>query len=185
MAFVRLFRVSFLATLLAVILVAADIPAVAAASSEAHCVVRVIGERPDGRFVVTPATCFETLAEAMSFASDGAVAFDAELTGAALLTGEAGVTALVSTFTLGVHFDGFSGSGSSISVVGSSCSGGYWNTGSAWANRISSSWNGCYRLRHFDSTYAKDDSEDTTGAGSIHNLGIMNNRTESVAYLGS
>lgn len=43
MAFVRFFRLSLLVALLAVIMVAADIPAVAAGGSETHCVVRVIG----------------------------------------------------------------------------------------------------------------------------------------------
>lgn len=119
-----------------------------------------------------------------TFCSSGAT-FDADLTGEALLADEGGVASVASTFTLGVHFDGFNGTGSSISVVGSDCSGGYWNTGTTWANRISSSWNGCYRLRHYDSPYATGAWQDTYGAGSTHNLSTLNNRAESVAYFGS
>jgi len=130
--------------------------------------------------------CFATFAEAMSFASGGAVVFSADLTGAGLLADEGGAAALASTFTLGVHFEGFNGSGSSISVVGSSCSGGYWNTGTAWQDRISSSWNGCYRLRHYVLPGAQGSVyEDMKGVGSTHNLTGMNDLTESVAYLGS
>lgn len=187
MAFGRFGRVSLLVVLLAVVLVVADIPAVASAAvgSETHCVVRVVGERPDGEFVVTAATCFATLAEALTFASGGSVVFDAGLTGPGLLADEGGAAATVASFTLGVHFDGFNGSGSSISVVGSSCSGGYWNTGATWADRISSSWNGCYRLRHHVSSGGQGSGEDTYPAGSIHNLTWMNNLTRSISYWGS
>jgi hypothetical protein len=67
-------------------------------------------------------------------------------------------------------------------VVGGSCSGGYWNTGSTWANRISSSWNGCYRLRHHDGPSKTGTYADTLGPGT-HNLpSHMNNKTESVSY---
>ncbi len=133
-AFVRVSRVSLLATLFMLVSVAVGVPAVAAVGSESHCVVRVVGERPDGEFVVSPQVCFGTLAEALSYASGGTASFDAGLTGEVLLADEGGVASIVSSFTLGVHFDGFNGTGSSISVVGSSCSGGYWNTGAAWAN---------------------------------------------------
>lgn len=70
--------------------------------------------------------------------------------------------------------------------MGAGCTGGYWNTGLAWANRISSSWNGCYRLRHYDGPNKSGASGDTVGAGSTHNVpAAINNKTESVAYLGS
>ena len=39
----------------------------------------------------------------------------------------------MSTSTLGRHFDGFNGTGSSISVIGANCTGGWWNTGPTWA----------------------------------------------------
>lgn len=89
-------------------------------------------------------------------------------------------------FRPGTHFDGYNGSGSSISVQGSSCTGGWWNTPSSWDNRISSSYNGCYRLAHFDSPNKSGDRYDTTGVGQTDNLSAaMSNRTESVAYYGS
>jgi len=184
-AFARVFRVPLPAALSLTVPFVAGVPVVATVGSESHCVVRVLGERPDGEFVVTPQVCFTTLGEALSYASGGAVTFNADLTGRALLADEGGVASVASTFTLGVHFDGFNGTGSSITVAGSPCSGGYWNTGSTWANRISSSWNGCYRLRHYDLPAATGDSENTRGAGSTHNLSTLNNRAESVAYFGS
>ncbi len=89
---------------------------------------------------------------------------------------------MLSSFALGIHFDGANGSGSSITVTGAACSGGYWNTGSAWANRISSSYNGCGRLAHFDLPNKGGSVENTFGAGTTDNLGALNNQTESVAY---
>lgn len=96
-----------------------------------------------------------------------------------------GDTTLLSTFTLGTHFEGLNGTGSSISVVGGDCTGGYWNTGLTWANRISSSWNGCYRLRHYDLPNKSGPWVDLVGSGTKNLPSIMNNKTESVAYLGS
>jgi len=176
-------RVSLVTALSVTGLAAAGVPAVATVGSESHCVVRVVGEHPDGEFVVTPQECFSTLGEALSYASGGTVSFDTGLTGEALLADQGGVASIASTFTLGVHFDGFNGTGSSISVVGSDCSGGYWNTGTTWENRISSSWNGCYRLRHYDSPGATGAWQDTYGAGSTHNLSTLNNRAKSVAWV--
>jgi hypothetical protein len=88
----------------------------------------------------------------------------------------------LSSFTLGIHFDGFNGTGSSISVAGSSCTGGWWNTGTTWANRISSSYNGCARLRHYDLANKGGSYQDTYGAGTTDNLSTMDNRSESVSY---
>ncbi len=93
------------------------------------------------------------------------------------------VMAAASTFTLGIHYDGYNGTGSSITVVGSSCSGGWWNTPSWFDNRISSSWNGCYRLRHYNKPNRGGMSGSTYGAGSVHNVPWwINNKAESVSY---
>ncbi len=146
---------------------------------ETHCVVFVIDQRSDGELVVSEPDCFadEAMAEAWSSVGYG-------LSAESFLGGSRGLAAL-STFTLGRHYDGFNGTGSSIRVVGSSCTGGYWNTSSWWDNRISSSYNGCAHLKHWDRPYMLGASENTYGAGTTDNLGYLNNRTESVSYYSS
>jgi len=156
-------------------------------SEETHCVVRVVDQKDDGQFVFDSPTCFAQLPAALEFASYGLMTeLDlAGVSGPGLFAAPDEARALAS-FTLGIHFDGYNGTGSSISVVGSSCTGGWWNTGGTWSNRISSSWNGCYRLRHYDYPSKGGTWADTTGVGQTDNLpSFMNNRTESVAYYGS
>lgn len=170
------------AAILAAVLAVSSIPSVAwgLVSGEEHCVVDVVGQHSSGEFIMSDARCYQTLEEAMVDATNGA----------ALETGDSmsryedpdELTVLAQSFTLGIHFDGLNGSGSSTTVTGVDCSGGYWNTGSAWANRISSSYNGCYRLRHYDDANKFGSSESTIGVGATHNLGALDNRTESVAY---
>ena len=155
------------------------------ARAESHCVVRVVGQTADGELLVSPAECYQTLASALGAASGGTLTLDPDFSGAELL-GDGGLGQFSLASTLGVHFDGLNGTGSSISVSGSGCTGGYWNTGAAWANRISSSWNGCYRLRHHDSPNASGSSGDTVGVGSTHNVpSTINNKAESVSYRSS
>lgn len=156
-------------------------PAGAAAAEETHCVVEVVERAADGELLTGPADCYPTFAEAMAAASDGRLRLPAATTGSVVLTDEA-IAESVSSFTLGIHYDGASGSGSSISVVGSSCTGGYWNTPLSWSNRISSSWNGCARLRHWDGQSKTGSYQDTSGVGTTDNLTTMNDRTESVSY---
>jgi len=155
-----------------------------AVRGESHCVLRVLGQT-DGELLLSPPECYQTLAAALEAASGGTLTLDPDFSGAQLLVdGSLGQFALAST--LGVHFDGLNGTGSSISVSGAGCTGGYWNTGAGWANRISSSWNGCYRLRHHDLPNAAGSSGDTVGVGSTHNVpSSINNKAESVSYWGS
>lgn len=165
----------------------ASAPPAEAQTNEEHCVVRVLDQAPDGEFILTDPMCFESLTVALVFGMSGLVSPHdlADLSDSEMLT-EPLYSAAISTFALGIHFDGANGTGSSISVVGSSCTGGWWNTGSTWANRISSSWNGCYRLRHYDYPNKVGTWADTTGVGQTDNLpSLMNNRAESVAYFGS
>jgi hypothetical protein len=153
-------------------------------SGESHCVVRVVGQKPSGELVGTDPVCYEEFDDAMVAASDGTIDRARFGSGEALLTDpELGL--LLSSFTLGTHFDGSNGSGSSISIVGGSCTGGYWNTGTAWANRISSSWNGCYRLRHHDRPNKTGIFADTVGSGTHNVPSSLNNRAESVSYWAS
>jgi hypothetical protein len=150
-------------------------------TAETHCVVRVLGERPSGEFIVTEPTCFSTFAAAMASASDGALSLPSRTAGDIPFR-DARVASTLASFTLGIHYDGFGGTGSSISVVGSSCTGGWWNTPSSWRNRISSSYNGCTRLRHYDNPNTSGSYQDTYGAGTTDNLSSLNNRAESVSY---
>ena len=150
--------------LLGSVLVAA--PESVAAPPEEHCAVRVVGQRPSGELLLTPATCRSTRTEAL-------VAIGAIST--------AGYTAQSSSFMLGAHFDGFGYSGSSITVVGDDCLGGYINLSSDWDNRVSSTMNGCYRIRHYDGSDKTGASQTILGGGG--NLSTLNNMANSIQYL--
>lgn len=146
---------------------------------EEHCVVTVIGQEADGQFITSEPVCFEKEPDAENWAAGlPAPSLNTDSDEARSTSGPT----TLSSFTLGRHYDGANGSGSSIRIVGSSCGGGYWNTGANWANRISSSYNGCARLRHWDLPNRGGSSEDTFGAGTTDNLGFMNNNAESVSY---
>lgn len=156
------------------------------AEIETHCVVFVIGEEPDGEMITTDPVCLPRFEDALAFASPVVLASSEVQSGHKLITEAVEAEALLAAFTLGIHFDGVNGTGSSISVVGGACTGGYWNTPGAWVNRISSSWNGCHRLRHFDGPNKTGASADTLGAGATHNIpALLNNKAESVSYSSS
>lgn len=151
---------------------------------ESHCVRAVIGQLPDGQLILGTERCYDSFMAAALDISDGVVELNPSATGEVLFT-DSRAASLLGSFTLGTHFDGANGSGSSISIVGSNCSGGWWNTGGSWANRISSSQNGCYRLTHHDYPNRSGASQSTLGSGT-HNLSsFMNNKTESVSYWSS
>jgi hypothetical protein len=155
---------------LALVLLVGSSPGVAL-PAQTHCVITVVAQDPSGNLRTEHLGCFLDPTEAQRVAAD-------------LSNGRASLG--LTSFTLGIHYDGTNGTGSSITIVGSSCGGGYWNTGPTWANRISSSYNGCQRLRHYDLPSATGASADTTGAGTTDNLpGALNNKTESVMYLSS
>jgi hypothetical protein len=175
------------AVAVAVLTVAAVLAGAGTATGEPveHCVVEVVDQLDSGEFVMSDPVCYRSFPEAISAASSGAVRLDPDARPNDLASLGA-PAALLSTFTLGVHYDGYSGGGSSISVVGSSCSGGYWNTPPAWDNRISSTWNGCYRVTHHDLPNKGGSYGSTYGAGSVHNVPAgINNRAESVSYWSS
>lgn len=183
---------TWLSGILALVFVASGLNPVPSSSpisdiEDIHCVVRVVDQSTEGEFIFGPTNCFDTLVLAMDFATGEQLVEDGVSTSSdASRMADPTAGAVSSTFTLGTHFDGSNGTGSSISVVGSSCIGGWWNTGGSWANRISSSWNGCYRLRHYDKPNKVGTWADTTGVGQTKNVpSLMNNRTESVAYFGS
>lgn len=171
----RLMLMMSLVTALSVV-----VPAASTAASkkppraESHCVVYIVGQAEDGKLTTSQPNCFDTKSAAAMAAAG------------ALQSTTAGLDSFAfagSTFTLGIHYDGYNGSGSSITVVGSSCTGGYWNTPTWFDNRITSSYNGCARLRHYDKPGKSGTFTNTYGAGTTDNLAAwMNNRTESVAY---
>lgn len=153
-----------------------------AVATESHCVVTTVGQQSDGELITTDMECFDTFPDAMASASNGSLLLPADSSGSVLFT-DPDVSAMASTFTLGIHFDGYSGTGSSITVVGSSCTGGYWNSPAWFDNKTSSSYNGCARLKHYNYANASGYLTATTGAGTTDNLPYSaNNKTESVSY---
>jgi len=143
-----------------------------AAPREQHCVVEVTEQRADGELVLGAPRCYSTEAGARRAAGLPVDLSAAELERSGLLAASS---------TLGVHYDGANWSGSSITVSGSTCGGGYTNLTSAWRNRISSTVNGCFRVRHWDGLTMTGAYEDTVGAGG--NLVGQNNRPDSIQYL--
>jgi hypothetical protein len=141
--------------------------------AETHCVLFVVDQLHDGELIMSDPVCFDGEFAAQAWIESGL--------DQSAQASPGGVTA-ASTFTLGRHHDGFNGTGSSVRVVGSSCTGGWWNTSTWWDNRISSSYNGCSRLRHWDYPNKAGSFQDTYGSGTTDNLSYMNNRTESVSY---
>ena len=152
---------------------------VAEENKEEHCVVFVVDQTEKGELITTDPECFSTEDQANSW---GQIAMSGPYASMGMSSTGLSFVPLASTFTLGRHYDGFNGSGSSISVVGSSCTGGWWNTSSSWDNKISSSYNGCARLKHYDLPNKLGTAQNTYGAGTTDNLSLMNNRTESVSY---
>jgi hypothetical protein len=137
-----------------------------AANGNQHCVIRVTGQKASGELVTSSPSCYSTFAEAQRSATQP----------------QSGTTAATtSSFIIGIHYDGAGFSGASTTVVGSDCGGGWLNVSAAWDNRISSTQNGCPRIRHFDGTYLTGATEDTVGGGGT--LAAMNNRTSSIQYL--
>lgn len=136
-----------------------------------QCVVHIEGQGPSGEFLLSDPVCYDTFAGAM--AAEGV---DAWGTGASLR-----VESATATFTIGTHYDGAGFTGASTSVVGSNCSGGWLNTSAAWNNRISSTLNGCPRIRHYSAANLTGSFETTYSPGG--DLGPLNNQTSSLQYL--
>lgn len=130
-----------------------------AARAEEHCVIRVTQRDPDGRLHTTEPECASTRGSALR---------------------SAGVTALAD-WAIGVHFDGANLTGSSLTVLGADCTGGWLNLPAGWSNRISSTSHGCPRIRHWDGFWLVSPSEDTVWPGG--NLGLLNNKPSSIQYL--
>lgn len=171
-----------------VALVVAVSPAGAGSRSEApaeqtHCVASVVEQTPDGELILDEPACFETAEEADSVETAPLSARASTVTLALVAADDdAATSADTATITLGTHYDGNNGTGASIAIKGSGCSGGYWNATGTWKNRINSSKHGCYRLVHYDYQNKSGAKYTTYGTGKLNNLGTFVNRTESVSY---
>lgn len=152
------------------------------ADRESHCVVAVMEETTQGELITGAPTCFGDFAEAIGFASGGSLQLGRGTTGDVVFADDT-IAARVSEFTLGIHYADKNGRGSSVTVVGGSCSGGYWNAPSWLANKISSSYHGCGVLTHHDLPDLSGAAYTTSGRGTTQNLPGFNNRVESVRYL--
>jgi len=147
-------------------------------AKEKHCVVYVTEKTAEGELKMSDPTCVATREAAAELAARHIYKPQtADVDGMAFG---------FSNFTIGRHYNGTNGTGSSITVVGSSCTGGYWNTPTWFDNKESSAYNGCYRLRHYNLPNKAGSATNTYGVGQTDNIsGWMNNRTESVAYYSS
>jgi hypothetical protein len=144
---------------------------------EEHCVVHVLGQEENGRYITDEPTCYPTLAEALADAAGFTPAFLARELGVA---GLPDVVAL-SGKKLATHFDGAAQTGSSITVSGVECDGGYVNLSSSWINRISSAINGCPNVNYYDGYDKTGTYEFTPGLGN-HDVVVLNNAANSVGY---
>lgn len=135
----------------------------AASDGDRHCAVGVLGTEQSGEFVLSEPVCFDE--------------FD-------VMTEEFGAESLDSDFIIGTHYEHANLGGSSFSVWGSACTGGWLNVPSGWNDRISSTANGCYRVRHWEHVNLSGAQFDTFSPwGNI--TGVMNDKTSSIQYYGS
>ena len=164
----------------AVLLAASPLSArpAAASAAERHCYVMLTGAVSKvGELDHTPMRCLGTYSEVVAAIRGGGVDRSPQAAAPA-------APAVATDFVIGTHYDGHGFTGSSFSVGGSSCIGGWLNTPAGWNDRISSTINGCYRVRHWEHANLAGASYDTLGAGGDIN-GYMDNRTSSIQYWGS
>jgi len=140
------------------------------ADGETHCLVNVIGQTDADEWLLSAPIC-TTGSAADLLAANGVREF----------TGEGEVAAGARAGTLARHYDGANFTGSSISVAGGSCNGGWYNVPSWFDNRISSTvaYAPCSRIKHYDGDSLNGSYQSTWPSG---NLSYMNNRAESIEY---
>lgn len=146
----------------------------AAAPAGQHCVVHVVGQEPSGEYRLSAPSCYSTYAAAMR-------SLGVDTSGLRTVTPQSVAEAGLLSSTIGTHYDGSGYSGASISVGGVDCSGGYINLSVDWRNRVSSTSNGCPRIRHFSGLNLTGSSQDTVSPGG--NLTTLNNSADSIQYL--
>lgn len=121
--------------------------------NERHCSVTVTGKRPSGELITTKPVCSSVRP------SEAPAAFT--------------VASVVA-----VHYSLAGFGGSTFTVNGTGCTGGYLNLPSTWVDVISSTWSNC-TVTHFDFFYLTGSSETTYGSG---NLTMLDNKTNSARY---
>lgn len=156
-----------------------------------HCVLHVESIDSSAQLVGQDLQCFATFGEAMAsvglpYESPGDLpgresknADQQPLASSSALLG-GGQVAMASGGSLATHFDGSNYTGASITISGTDCGGGWLNLASAWANRISSTYNFCSNVVFYDDIDKTGASRSTPLYGS--NLGTFSNRAESVMY---
>lgn len=139
---------------------------------ELHCAVAVIGHSQSGQLVTSRMVCRRSAAMAIE---------DVQQRQSMMRDGVVWPTA---SRVLASHYSGKNGTGSSISIIGTRCSGGYWNATGGWRDTIESTRHSqCSRVRHYASYGRAGTYEMSVGPG-IVNLVSMANRVESVSYHG-
>src|SRR5690242_3380106 len=106
-------RVSVSVLVAVVALLRMTVPTAGAAERERHCYVRVVDRKPTGELVTSSPSCFDTTTQ-----MEQAAHSPSRTSGATTQ----------STFTLATHYEDANFGGSSTSVVGSDCGGGWLNT---------------------------------------------------------
>ncbi len=171
------------------------VPAAIAGPSPTHCVSQVVQVLGDGEMLLGPDVCFPTLEEALAYGDANftgpklpATSTKASKSSSLAFGGGTQAAGGPSESTSGyrriaTHYDGSGGSGSSRSFYGY-CSGGYINLSSyGWANRISSTYNGCNRIKHHDGNNASGGYCSTWGVGTTDNVcSAYNNKANSTSY---
>jgi hypothetical protein len=153
-------------------------PSAGATAAGNHCVVSVVGQRPSGEFLTSQPVCYDSFVAAMHAA--GVDTSGLSVVSPSSLAASDRLQSATSSI-IGIHYDGFNWTGGSFSVSGSNCSGGWLNVAPVWNDRISSTSNGCPRIRHFWDANLVGTSQDTLGVGG--NLSTLNNQTTSIQYL--
>jgi hypothetical protein len=161
-----------LVVILGVVLLAAVLSSAAEAAEgprqdERHCVVEVVAVE-GGELVTGEEVCFGSRAEAVRQASDA--------------SGWGSAALAARSTTIGVHYTSRSYGGSSITIVGTTCSGGVWRPSGSWNNNIESSRHYCggSATRFYDSSTCSGTSKAIYSQTT--SLTWMNNRTSCVRY---
>ena len=165
---------------------AAEKPPTTPTAAAPHCLTRVIGKSASGELQLSTPACYPLFSDVLRNA--GQPVADKEISPSqasasgllGLRLGGGGVVSLSLNGIIGTHFDGAGFSGASISVQGSDCYGGYINLTGWWANRVSSTLNGCPAVVHYYWPNLGGAYEATSGGGG--DLSTLDNLSESIAY---
>ncbi|HQF95341.1 MAG TPA: hypothetical protein PLS46_14340 [Microthrixaceae bacterium] len=138
-----------------------------------HCVVSVIDQLESGEYVLSDEECYSDFSSAMESVGLGE---------SADTPAKAEAAALSIQSTLATHYDGASYTGSSFSVLGINCLGGYVNMSASWDNRVSSTYSSfCPRVRHWTGVNLSGQYQDTLPSGNLSSP--VNNTVSSIQYL--